>query len=402
MKKRTYIIFTLIFISAVCFNNNDRLNARTGAVETIAAENKTAAAVEKKSTTEKIDTENKPVEIIPEKTESETPEIKSENTIPVKENENTVNSTETTPATQDRQTPAINNEKNDPAESEQAKIKAEEIADHPGIILNAYKEAYPHLITDVIKGDGDWIVKFKNGNIYHWAEGKLLPEKALPNSNKYTRYTIYPYNINGRAPDLYTKEKIEELRVKEQPEKKKQKKKKEIVPGVEGGLYRELYSITNKKSVQKQLTEIKLAGYYTKVHKDIAGKIKSIDSKIRELSKTDGEVQSFLKSIGSVQGFNWRKIAGTARMSNHSYGIAIDILPKKSRKKILYWFWEQAKNDKWMLLPQSSLWTPPDSVVKIFLEEGFVWGGHWDRYDTMHFEYRPELIVLSKSIKFGQ
>ena len=399
MKKRIYIIFILIIASSVCINNNDRLIARTGAVKTKHLKNKTTAAVEKKSTVETTVNLNIPVEIVPEKTNSETPEIQSENTIPVIENENPGNLTETVPSTQDRQPPAINNEKNNPAETEQTKIKAEEIADHPGIILNAYKEAYPHLITDVIEDDEDWIVKFKNGNIYHWAEGKLLPEKSLPHSNKYTRYTIYPYNINGRAPELYTEEKIAKLRVKEKPEQKKNKKK-EIIPGVEGGLYRELYSITNKKSAQKQLVKVKLAGYYTSVHKDIAGKIKSIDSKIIELSKTDSEVRDFLKSIGSVQGFNWRKIAGTARMSNHSYGIAIDILPKKSRKKILYWFWEQAKNDKWMLLPQSSLWTPPDSVVKIFLEEGFAWGGHWDRYDTMHFEYRPELIVLSKSIKF--
>jgi phage-related protein len=398
MKNRTYIIFILIIVSSVCFNYNDSLIARTGAVKTKIAENKTTAAVEKKSTAEKTDNQNKPVEIVTEKiTNSETPEIQNENTIPVIQNENPGILTETTPSTQDRQPPAINNEKNNPLETEQAKIKAEEIADHPGIILNAYKEAYPHLITDVIKGDEDWIVKFKNGNTYHWAEGKLLPEKALPHSNKYTRYTIYPYNLNGRFPELYTKEKIEQLRVKEQPG---ERKKKKIIPGVEGGLYRELYSIANKKSADKQLVKVKLAGHYTRVHKDITEKISSIDSKIRELSKTDTEVRNFLKSIGSVQGFNWRKIAGTDRMSNHSYGIAIDILPKKSRKKILYWLWEQTKNDKWMLLPQSSLWTPPDSVVKIFLEEGFVWGGHWDRYDTMHFEYRPELIVLSKSIKF--
>jgi hypothetical protein len=54
-----------------------------------------------------------------------------------------------------------------------------------------------------------------------------------------------------------------------------------------------------------------------------------------------------------------------------------------------------------MLLPQSCLWTPPEQVVKLFYEEGFIWGGHWDKYDTMHFEYRPELILLSKSLKFN-
>jgi hypothetical protein len=29
-------------------------------------------------------------------------------------------------------------------------------------------------------------------------------------------------------------------------------------------------------------------------------------------------------------------------------------------------------------------------IVDIFERRGFVWGGKWYRYDTMHFEYRPE------------
>ena len=28
----------------------------------------------------------------------------------------------------------------------------------------------------------------------------------------------------------------------------------------------------------------------------------------------------------------------------------------------------------------------------IFEKYGFVWGGRWYHYDTMHFEYRPELF----------
>jgi len=26
---------------------------------------------------------------------------------------------------------------------------------------------------------------------------------------------------------------------------------------------------------------------------------------------------------------------------------------------------------------------------------GFIWGGKWPNYDTMHFEYRPEIFILS-------
>jgi len=32
----------------------------------------------------------------------------------------------------------------------------------------------------------------------------------------------------------------------------------------------------------------------------------------------------------------------------------------------------------------------PQSVVDAFERQGFIWGGKWNHYDTMHFEYRPE------------
>jgi hypothetical protein len=30
--------------------------------------------------------------------------------------------------------------------------------------------------------------------------------------------------------------------------------------------------------------------------------------------------------------------------------------------------------------------------VAVFERHGFIWGGRWAHYDTMHFEYRPELL----------
>src|SRR5438128_1043434 len=34
----------------------------------------------------------------------------------------------------------------------------------------------------------------------------------------------------------------------------------------------------------------------------------------------------------------------------------------------------------------------PQAIVDAFEAEGFIWGGRWLHYDTMHFEYRPELL----------
>ena len=89
----------------------------------------------------------------------------------------------------------------------------------------------------------------------------------------------------------------------------------------------------------------------------------------------------FHKYVSKTAGtFNWRKIAGTDRISTHAFGTAIDINTKYSN----YWQWDG--NMTWKNLI-------PIEIVEIFEKHGFIWGGKWYHYDTMHFEYRPELLV---------
>lgn len=38
----------------------------------------------------------------------------------------------------------------------------------------------------------------------------------------------------------------------------------------------------------------------------------------------------------------------------------------------------------------------PLEIVHIFEQHGFIWGGKWYHYDTMHFEYRPEMTTIAK------
>ncbi|OQW91452.1 MAG: hypothetical protein BWK78_04580 [Thiotrichaceae bacterium IS1] len=91
--------------------------------------------------------------------------------------------------------------------------------------------------------------------------------------------------------------------------------------------------------------------------------------------------------------FNWRTVQGTLRKSNHSFGVAIDFeLPKQLYK---YWLWHCKPNQPCQY-PKSALTdTTLQRVVSIFEKHGFIWGGKWYHYDTMHFEYRPELINCS-------
>lgn len=85
--------------------------------------------------------------------------------------------------------------------------------------------------------------------------------------------------------------------------------------------------------------------------------------------------------------YNWRRIAGTDRLSAHSFGICIDINVPRSH----YWRWDRAKRDSSLSLSYHN--DIPMEIVRIFEKYGFIWGGKWYHYDTMHFEFRPELII---------
>ena len=81
--------------------------------------------------------------------------------------------------------------------------------------------------------------------------------------------------------------------------------------------------------------------------------------------------------------YNCRTVADTGEPSMHSWGAAIDINPAHAD----YWLWHRAAAPE--RAPADRV---PPEIVNIFERHGFIWGGKWLHYDTMHFEYRPELL----------
>ncbi len=81
--------------------------------------------------------------------------------------------------------------------------------------------------------------------------------------------------------------------------------------------------------------------------------------------------------------YTCRPVKDTGRLSMHSYGAAIDLNLKFSN----YWLWETKGGN----VPYRN--AMPRQIVDIFERHGFIWGGRWYHYDTMHFEYRPELLA---------
>jgi len=120
-------------------------------------------------------------------------------------------------------------------------------------------------------------------------------------------------------------------------------------------------------------------------------KLTSISSELEALVDQHPDYLHFLDNPGGT--FNWRFIANTNRLSNHSFGMTIDINAEFSD----YWQWDLQKaglpiTEDAPLIYRNSI---PWKIVPIFEKYGFIWGGKWRHYDSMHFEYRPELMVAN-------
>ena len=86
--------------------------------------------------------------------------------------------------------------------------------------------------------------------------------------------------------------------------------------------------------------------------------------------------------------FNWRRIAGTQRLSSHSFGIAVDFNTQLGG----YWRWSGDTEGNAGSYDNRY----PAALVRQMERFGFIWGGKWHHFDGMHFEYRPELILYAR------
>ena len=120
---------------------------------------------------------------------------------------------------------------------------------------------------------------------------------------------------------------------------------------------------------------------------NIDKKLINISHELDELISKHPEYINFVAHPGGT--YQWRFIAHTSRLSMHSFGMTIDLNADASN----YWQWDlellgQPIEEDTPLNYQNNI---PWEIVKIFEKYHFIWGGKWQHYDSMHFEYRPEL-----------
>ena len=132
--------------------------------------------------------------------------------------------------------------------------------------------------------------------------------------------------------------------------------------------------------VHKKLETVKWFGQRVSVT-SVNGAAASLRQVAQEISSHPELLRYAQPSAGA---FLWRKVASTARQSLHSFGAAIDVNTSLSD----YWQWRGFKEGQPGISYRNRM---PLGLVKIFERHGWIWGGRWYHYDTMHFEYRPEL-----------
>ena len=225
---------------------------------------------------------------------------------------------------------------------------------------------------------------------FNWADGKLLTDEDMINKDDYINFGFYNYSLEGlpklpEASDERTRE-IEENYIR-------RINRRETVNNT---FLNTLYDGNSARTMIKNITNMNILGYKTQLHGFIAKPLANANAEIIAISQTNAKVKNYLSSLKTVSGYLWRVISKSSSRSYHSYGAAFDTLPRRNGGKQIYWAWTRVNNKNWYAVPYEDRWQPPEEVIKVFEKHGFIWGGKWNNYDTIHFEYRPELIIYNK------
>jgi D-alanyl-D-alanine carboxypeptidase len=153
------------------------------------------------------------------------------------------------------------------------------------------------------------------------------------------------------------------------------------------GLFMALYG-DSESAVAKNCVALEFCGNSVKFNArcGAADALRAVSADLTPLLAQKPELRSYVDKLAGT--FNWRKVAGTDRLSNHSFATAIDL----NVQKAAYWRWQSPTQ-----LETFSRKNWPTEIIETFERHGFIWGGKWWHFDTMHFEYRPEIIAYAKS-----
>lgn len=257
--------------------------------------------------------------------------------------------------------------------------------------VTALRVAYPERIERIEARAGEWALMM-DGRWYYWAEGRLLPAERRLDWEEYVSIRFYNYQPGPHVLPPMTPEREAALRKRNESFENDDSQRY-------NGFLDALYGISSAAEAEALMVRMTLFGRLIRVHPMVVQPLVRVENRIREIAEGDKETREFVAGLSQVHGFNWRNIAGTQRRSYHSYGVAVDFIPQQWGGRWAYWRWAyQGGVEDWWNIPLTQRWSPPQTVIDAFETEGFIWGGKWTSFDPVHFEYRPEALILAGHI----
>jgi hypothetical protein len=265
-------------------------------------------------------------------------------------------------------------------------ILGEQVIDRSEQVMKALLAAYPRQIERVEFRNGDWALLLR-GNWFFYAGGRILPENLLGSAASINPQPFY--NYQKELPVWKAPSAEEAARYSEMAKNRNQNPLRRSPH-----FFDTLWRINSRSEADQRVKTIRFLGKSVNVHYLIMENLALVEEQILAAAKADPQVRAWVSGINTLEGWTWRDIAQTQSRSFHAYGLAVDLLPKSLGGKETYWLWASQKKPDWWNISYNERYHPPAAVIKAFETYGFVWGGKWLFFDTMHFEYRPEILIL--------
>jgi hypothetical protein len=277
-------------------------------------------------------------------------------------------------------------------------------------VMKALAAAYPERIGRAEYRDGDWAVSLRDpafrearsGKVaappqgearretwFYYAGGRLLPEELRDQAREFDPQPFYTYPAElppWEAPGPEEAARFRDMANRRQihPPRRSQH------------FYDALWRSHSREESWERVKSLRFLGRTVLVHSMILEELALVEERILAEARADPQVRQWINNLDTLDGWNWRSIADTQSRSFHAYGAALDMLPKSLGGRETYWLWTARRTPEWWNLSYERRLHPPAAVIRAFEDYGFLWGGKWLFFDTMHFEYRPEILILSK------
>jgi hypothetical protein len=259
--------------------------------------------------------------------------------------------------------------------------------------MKALAQAYPDRVGPAEFRDGDWAVPL-GGQWFYYAGGRLLPGERRNQAAEYSGIAFY--NYAAELPPWTPPDAEYSARMREMTERRRNTSNNNRQTTRRSQYFWEaLWRIRNRDDSWERQKTVYFLGQQVMVHSAILNELCLVEEIILREARTSSAVRRWIDSLGTISGWTWRNVADSESRSFHAYGVAIDILPRNLGNLATYWLWTYQHTPEWWAIPYTRRYHPPDEVIRAFESLGFIWGGKWLYYDTMHFEYRPEVFILN-------